>query len=32
MEGESVYHIRIGWSGMKDHSNFKVGGWELLWE
>jgi len=30
MEGRSVYQIQVGWSCMKEHSSFKVGGWELL--
>jgi len=26
MVGESVYHIQVAWSGMKEHSSFEVGG------
>jgi len=23
MEGESIYHIQFGWSGVNNHSSFK---------
>jgi len=32
MVRESVYQIQVGWASMKEHSNFMVGGWELLRE